>query len=276
MLKSALLVGLLFSNIIYANPHVKEEFEVIPLNSPVKEAAANFQLVLPLSLKIDHLFYKIKNASKEHGVEIKLNHRETIELKADNKISIPVSKLPPGHYQLHLWVKSKHGQEFKCSRKKQSFAKFIIDDSLQVPMPDAKINNSTLAGVDSDNDGIRDDIQRWINEKFGNRPSFKEGLKQYARSEQKIIINADNKQSTIVNINKMAETFDCLGWINPEDDINQTRILSSLFKNTELRVKTRLKASSHYHGQGTPETITNLKREERNQLCDFEAVKEVN
>lgn len=30
------------------------------------------------------------------------------------------------------------------------------------PEPDPKINNSTLLGIDSNNNGVRDDVERWI------------------------------------------------------------------------------------------------------------------
>ena len=30
------------------------------------------------------------------------------------------------------------------------------------PKPDPKINNSTLLGIDSNNNGVRDDVERWI------------------------------------------------------------------------------------------------------------------
>jgi len=35
------------------------------------------------------------------------------------------------------------------------------------PEPDLKINNSTFLGIDSNNNGVRDDVERWIYEKYG-------------------------------------------------------------------------------------------------------------
>jgi len=34
------------------------------------------------------------------------------------------------------------------------------------PEPDPKINNSTLLGVDSNNNGVRDDVERWIYDRY--------------------------------------------------------------------------------------------------------------
>lgn len=49
-------------------------------------------------------------------------------------------------------------------------ARTVINGHPVPPMPDPKINNATVAGVDSDNNGIRDDLDRYIAEKFGNDP----------------------------------------------------------------------------------------------------------
>ena len=40
------------------------------------------------------------------------------------------------------------------------------------PVPDEKINNSTLAGVDSNNNGVRDDIERYLAKNAKNNNEF--------------------------------------------------------------------------------------------------------
>jgi len=42
-----------------------------------------------------------------------------------------------------------------------SFSETINGHTLP-PEPDPKINNSTLLGIDSNNNGVRDDVERWI------------------------------------------------------------------------------------------------------------------
>ena len=37
-----------------------------------------------------------------------------------------------------------------------------INDYELPPEPDPKINNATLLGIDSNNNGVRDDVERWI------------------------------------------------------------------------------------------------------------------
>jgi len=40
------------------------------------------------------------------------------------------------------------------------------------PEPDPKINNSTLLGIDSNNNGVRDDVERYIYERFGKDTEY--------------------------------------------------------------------------------------------------------
>lgn len=63
----------------------------------------------------------------------------------------------------------------------------VINGISVPPEPDEKLNNSTLAGVDINNNGVRDDVERIIAKEFGNQPSkFQESIK-FARIEQAFI-----------------------------------------------------------------------------------------
>jgi len=56
------------------------------------------------------------------------------------------------------------------------------------PAPDPAANNSTLAGIDSNNNGVRDDVERKIAEKFTSPEVYAKFLK-YAKSEQLILVS---------------------------------------------------------------------------------------
>ena len=55
------------------------------------------------------------------------------------------------------------------------------------PLPDATTNQATLSGVDSNNNGIRDDIDRLIAKEFGANPENYAEAANYARTEQAAI-----------------------------------------------------------------------------------------
>ena len=63
------------------------------------------------------------------------------------------------------------------------------------PDPGRKATNGTLLGVDSDSDGVRDDVQRYIMALDVDHPFFKRGLLQYAAAYQEMMgdkITEDN------------------------------------------------------------------------------------
>ncbi len=58
-----------------------------------------------------------------------------------------------------------------------STAQTDVINGIPVPKePDATLNNATLAGVDSNSNGVRDDVERKIAEKSGNMEVYKNSL----------------------------------------------------------------------------------------------------
>jgi hypothetical protein len=51
------------------------------------------------------------------------------------------------------------------------------------PIPDKKLNNSTLLWIDSNNNGVRDDLEIWIVENFWRDKMVVEGYFSYVRSK---------------------------------------------------------------------------------------------
>ncbi len=73
-------------------------------------------------------------------------------------------------------------------RARQAFAQSnskepkIFDGFVEPLMPDNELNDATLLGVDSNHDGIRDDVEIWINRNFENK-NLRLIFKQMARNE---------------------------------------------------------------------------------------------
>ncbi|OQX58013.1 MAG: hypothetical protein B5M52_06135 [Helicobacteraceae bacterium 4484_230] len=68
------------------------------------------------------------------------------------------------------------------------------------PEPDPKINNSTLLGIDSNNNGVRDDVERWIYMTY-NHPIERGLFMQSARAYQKVIVDPGRAHETTKYIN---------------------------------------------------------------------------
>lgn len=243
--------------------HQPSVFEVVPLNSPVKESAAKFQLKLPTGFEVDKIQVKLKDA-KDLFDRKKTKFENTSV--SNNILSVSVSKLPPGFYRLYVkvWDKKNKGEHYFKS-KHHDYVRFVIDESLQVPMPDPAKNNATVAGVDSDNDGIRDDIQRWINETYTSEPKAKLAMKQYATSYQLELTTVDNKEQSIQAIFNSTDADQCLkGMIGLDSAIEARDKLIGRYLNTKARLAAEKKADLNFHGQGGVAPDNQL------ALCQFE------
>jgi len=63
------------------------------------------------------------------------------------------------------------------------------------PEPEPKINNSTLLGIDSNNNGVRDDMERWIYKTY-THPIERGIFMQSARAYNKVITNPSKALKT--------------------------------------------------------------------------------
>lgn len=74
----------------------------------------------------------------------------------------------------------------------------VINGHLLPPEPDPTINNSTLLGIDVNNNGVRDDVERYVIIRFSKEdfPKTRTALAmQYAWAKQKIIENPTRESS---------------------------------------------------------------------------------
>ena len=90
-------------------------------------------------------------------------------------------------------------KKIKLAEKKSGKANPIFDGVVEPDFPDEKENNKTLEGVDSNNDGVRDDIEIWIN-RTAEDEYVRWSMKDYYRF--------------------MLEFFQALGQNLPEDKIH--------------------------------------------------------
>ncbi|MDD4974022.1 MAG: hypothetical protein PHY93_06705 [Bacteriovorax sp.] len=249
------------------HPKPLSVFDVIPLNSPVKESVAKFLLKMPVGLEIDEVKYKVKNASRLFEKDKPHQKIDLVDGPQGKELHISVSRLPPGFYQLFVKVRDRKNKEHEFKTKYKDHAMFVVDSSLQVPVPNEKENNKTVAGVDSDGDGIRDDIQRWINEEFSSQPKVKMAMKQMAMGRQLDLLSVSIREQSIIASNKYLNDAICLSSIVGIDQKSKlNRELDSKLLNTKNRLYADMKANANFSGQAwdLPNTP-----EERKALCAF-------
>jgi hypothetical protein len=231
---------LLFSAITLSSfkAHAKLEAQVI--NSPVKETY--------LKVKIDgvdsvsSVYFKPKNGGQEVTGQVDQENGQTIA-------KLKTSELKPGQYEYRIKVRSQAGNSDQSRAASVEIIVFSIDSSLEVSDPGEE-GRKTLLGIDSDNDGLRDDIQRYLNEKYSDKSNMKLALEQYAKTYKDVFSTLENKIANIEATNRTLDSIECLmGIINPEQASISGNELKRRITNTKNRLLADKKADLNYSGQ---------------------------
>lgn len=256
----------------------KSDFDVIPLNSPVKEGTAKFLLKAPSSFEIQQISYRLHNSTDLLEKNKKYSVTKLIDGPRGKELHVSMSNFPNGFYKLYVKVKTKKDKEKDHDYRSaySEYVKFIHEKQVgEVPIPDPELNDSTLLGIDTDNDGVRDDLQLRINETYqpSAYPSTNYALKQVSRYYQLFLVNALDKEKAMPYYIKSLESIQCLSWIRKNGYLEHKEFMAHTL-NTPERIKAYLKVDSYRIGKGMPESIDRLNTNEFNHLCEFKPSKE--
>ncbi|HWM90311.1 MAG TPA: hypothetical protein VN493_06045 [Thermoanaerobaculia bacterium] len=144
-----------------------------------------------------------------------------------------------------------------------------IGDLLYPPDP-GEAGKAALEGIDSDGDGLRDDIQRYIELTHPNEPATRAGLRQYIFPLQRALVDADSGETALQHTANLDRADDCLqSLIGLRPTIEATDKLVAEFLNTEERSRAYILYDSQLGGhvfrlRGLSEINTSL--------CDFDPI----
>ncbi len=107
------------------------------------------------------------------------------------------------------------------------------------PDPGRWENNKTLLGIDSDNDGVRDDVQRYILALDIDHPFFKKALHEWAKVYQVVLRESDMSEKTLINMGLWNKATDCLWSATVKEQRNRTttKDIKAVILNTPVRRK---------------------------------------
>jgi len=152
----------------------------------------------------------------------------------------------------------------------------VINGFKLPPEPDEEKNNKTLLGIDFNDNGIRDDVERFIVNKYKNDNKIVTEIGfQLARAYQKIL---ENPLDTKANYTALDAAMDCNHYfkftakhMKNGDVVLVNHYLGEDFKNLQLNRKSRVKAYLEYDAQisGGVYTATPLGQEEKKK-CNFD------
>ncbi|MCG7866446.1 MAG: fibronectin type III domain-containing protein [Candidatus Thiodiazotropha taylori] len=121
--------------------------------------------------------------------------------------------------------------------------------SIPLPPDPGKAGIDTLLGIDSDGDGVRDDIQRWIAFTYPNSEITRAALTQKAILLQDALMYSDDQMLSIEVARENGRAAECLYYTNPDNAYLLATELRSVFLNTEERSVAYIRYNSQLSGQ---------------------------
>ena len=146
------------------------------------------------------------------------------------------------------------------------------------PEPDPTINNSTLLGIDSNNNGVRDDVERWIYKTYKDKhPIHIDIAMQGARGFKLVLEHPENAKK----IHYEATAYmDCEAYYKNyakyfnesmlvKEEVSTEYFRKKIYFNTSERERAYLQYDELLSG----DTYSLPKIEEMKALCDFNTSK---
>lgn len=117
-----------------------------------------------------------------------------------------------------------------------------------LPPDPGEAGKTTLAGIDSDGDGLRDDIQRYIALTYPDSGRTRAALRQFALALNKAIMESPDEESALRNTEFIHRASECLWYIHSEQSIKLSDLLISEYLNTIERSHAYLNYNSKLGG----------------------------
>ena len=128
--------------------------------------------------------------------------------------------------------------------------KITLDDVMGKnlpPSPDQTINDSTIAGIDANKNGIRDDVELAIFKEYPNSAKIRAAELQYAQSLQLELTKVSNSETMMAFLKKSDSAYQCIGDLVANKNVpaqegitllhEKDQEISNLTFNTDLRKK---------------------------------------
>ena len=134
------------------------------------------------------------------------------------------------------------------------------------PLPPGILGQKTLLGVDADRDGVRDDLEIWINDYFSNTSEKNYRVqrlefKQFSRESNEVIKHSKDKAKVIALQNSKDQSIECFFQTLDMSVVNEAQKLHQAFLlNTKERRETYMKAQMHLAGQDTAFSLSKVSR----------------
>lgn len=127
--------------------------------------------------------------------------------------------------------------------------------------------SESLAGVDTNNDGVRDDVEQYINTTYANSAKTRNALRQSAKALQGAILDANDKRKSLQHAEETDRASDCIAYVRPNDYVQVAREMEARIANTDERLRAYLAYNKQLEGQMFPQAPF----DQRKAGCEFNA-----
>ncbi|WP_370307614.1 hypothetical protein [Sinimarinibacterium flocculans] len=103
----------------------------------------------------------------------------------------------------------------------------LINGIAVPPEPDPELNNTTVAGIDSNDNGVRDDVERHLAQQLGVDPARYSKALAHARAEQTAILTLTEEA--------VSKAISLIGCIRDDDTLAKIDSATQLLLNTPER-----------------------------------------
>jgi hypothetical protein len=111
----------------------------------------------------------------------------------------------------------------------------VTIDPFKLPPDPGEEGDQTLQGIDTNHDGVRDDIERYIAITYVNLPRERLALMQLAKALQ-VHITSGEASASVAQALEVLKSLDCLSYVSGRDEANrQSDELLAEVLNTKAR-----------------------------------------
>ena len=136
-----------------------------------------------------------------------------------------------------------------------------------LPPNPGEAGKATLAGIDSDHDGVRDDVQRYIATTYPNSAKTRAALTQIAKVMQAALLDATDKEKSILHAEESDRSITCLVYV--AGSVSTERQLRLALMPVALNTDARNKAYFMYDDQLGGQVFSGTPYDQRAAACDF-------
>lgn len=178
--------------------------------------------------------------------KVQILERAIVPVDAANTLSVSLRSNPGGF--LHIQI--------------------LGDPNLNLPPDPGPAGDATLEGVDANNNGVRDDIERWIALNYRDSEKTRQALTQTFYTFQNFMVHArqGDRDAVYNDMTALQRSSECLHYIRPDDAYILVRELKSEVINTSERVYAYLDSSRMLGGGSFPSAPFS----KWNQSCTFD------